>query len=73
MNTTEEIIGNIQGVRASNNDMWMELLRIAARYAPQETADILRKISGRDAMINDLLRELTNELKNHEADGVLHD
>ena len=40
----KKIISNIQKVRSLNNKYWMDILRVAFKYAPIEAAKIIKKI-----------------------------
>jgi hypothetical protein len=71
--TADAIIDEIEKTRASNNKVWMRLVRIASRFAPEAAAEILSIIADNDAKINRLTRQLADELKTHEANGVLRD
>jgi hypothetical protein len=51
-------IDHIQEIRAVNNKLWMDLLRVAAEYAPDETKRILKKINANDKKISKLLGEI---------------
>lgn len=42
----------IKDVRAKNNDLWMEILRIALEARPQETKNVLRQIKNNDKEIS---------------------
>ena len=52
--TPEEItatIDRIQALRAKNNMPWMELMRIAFKYAPEEAAACMMQICDMDQRI----------------------
>jgi hypothetical protein len=53
------MIGQITGIRVSNNQLWMELLAIALESAPERTKEVLRKINQNDRDISALLVELS--------------
>ena len=40
----EDIIGKIEDLRKKNNGNWMDLLRLAFKYSPNEAAEIMSKI-----------------------------
>jgi len=51
----------IKQKRASNNDLWMEVLGIALRVAPDETKKVLRKIRSNDLEISKLTGVIAGE------------
>lgn len=57
-----EIVDRIQLVRESNNRFWCELIRIAIKWAPKETKQILDSIEENDRRVNELWRTLKNKL-----------
>ena len=58
--TDEEIIGEIQEIRAKNNTYWMDVVRLAFRLAPEEARSIFKKIKRCDHDINNLLNQLAD-------------
>ena len=56
-----EIISAIEHVRTANNVNWMDLCRLAFRYAPKEARAIMRRVNSHDNQISDLLKELSDE------------
>lgn len=48
-----EIIDKIQDIRTENNKSWMDILRIAFTYAPDETFLVFKVILQHDKEIND--------------------
>lgn len=58
--TDLQIIDAIQQVRNKNNVNWMDILRIAFKYAPEETREIFKKITDSDDEIGKLSRKLAN-------------
>jgi len=58
---TEEIIKQIQEIRAKNNKSWMDILRLAFRVAPDEAGKIMKEITERDRQINKLTSKLVKE------------
>jgi len=42
----------IKDIRAKNNDLWMEILRIALESRQEETRNILRRIKNNDEEIS---------------------
>jgi len=55
-----EIIDEIQSVRSKNNVNWMDVLRLAFKYAPDEARELQRKITQMDVRITKLAEELAN-------------
>ena len=54
-----KIIDEIEKVRNTNNINWMDILRIAFRYAPEEAKQLMKKINKEDKKISILLKKLT--------------
>ena len=46
-----KIIDKIEGIRKKNNVNWMNVLRLAFKYAPREASNIMSKIYKDDAKI----------------------
>jgi RimJ/RimL family protein N-acetyltransferase len=61
--TDGSIIDAIQQVRNKNNVNWMDILRIAFKYAPEETRDVFKRITDSDDEIGKLSRQLANNEK----------
>lgn len=60
--TDLEIIQEIEKIREHNNKNWMDLVRLAFEYAPNEAKAIMTEINLDDAKITALLEQLaTNE------------
>ena len=57
--TDLEIIDEIEKVRSKNNINWMNILRLAFKYAPDEAREIVSKINSDDQRISDLLKKLS--------------
>lgn len=55
-----EIVDAIQNVRNKNNVNWMDILRIAFKYAPEETRAVFRRITDSDDEIGRLSKLLAN-------------
>lgn len=51
-------IDKIENVRAKNNVNWMDILRIAYKYSPRETVNIMKKIYVSDKKISQLVKTL---------------
>jgi hypothetical protein len=56
-----KIIDQIEKVRSKNNKNWMDILRLAYKYAPREAANILREIYREDKNISSLAKKLTTK------------
>ena len=54
-----KIIKKIENIRKKNNVNWMNLLRIAFKNSPQETAKIMSKIYLDDSKIASLVKKLS--------------
>ena len=54
-----KIIQQIENVRKKNNTNWMDILRIAFRNSPKETAKIMRQIFNEDTKISKLSKKLS--------------
>ena len=55
-----KIIDQIENVRKKDNKNWMDLLRIAFKYAPKETTKVFSQIYKEDRKLNNLARKLKN-------------
>tara|TARA_S200000501_G_scaffold351818_1_gene370073 strand:- start:1842 stop:2030 length:189 start_codon:yes stop_codon:yes gene_type:complete len=53
------IVGLIERTRSKNNKNWMDLLRIALKYSPRESAKVLKKINSNDKKISKLFEQLS--------------
>ncbi len=56
------VISKIENVRKKNNKNWMDILRIAFRYAPNESAKVLAEIYKEDKKLNSLAKQLTKKI-----------
>ena len=54
-----KLIDQIEGIRKKNNKNWMDILRIAFKFAPNQTASVLAQIYNQDKKINRLAKKLT--------------
>ncbi|MDA8701696.1 hypothetical protein N9L95_00590 [Candidatus Pelagibacter bacterium] len=52
------IINKIEKIRSKNNVNWMDVLRLAFKYAPKEASLIMNKINRDDKKISNLLKKL---------------
>lgn len=57
--TDEQIINEIQHIRAKNNEHWMDVVKLAFEKSPEEARSIFKKIKLCDEHVNSLLRELS--------------
>tara|TARA_B100000780_G_scaffold262728_1_gene216081 strand:+ start:348 stop:545 length:198 start_codon:yes stop_codon:yes gene_type:complete len=56
------VISKIENVRKKNNKNWMDILRIAFRYAPNKAAKVLAEIYKEDKKLNSLAKQLTKKI-----------
>jgi len=59
MKKNKIIINKIEIIRSKNNNNWMDLLRLAFKYAPKEAKKILKKINQHDKKISNLFNEIS--------------
>ena len=52
------IINEIQKIRSKNNTNWMNILRLAFKFAPKEASRIMKKINSQDKKISNLIKKL---------------
>ena len=55
-----DLITKIEKIRQKNNGNWMDILKIAFKHSPQETAKVMRNIYSDDNRISKLAKKLTN-------------
>ena len=55
-----DLIKKIEKIRQKNNGNWMDILKIAFKHSPQETAKVMRNIYSDDNQISKLVKKLTN-------------
>ncbi len=53
------IIDEVERVRTRNNVNWMDVLRLAFRYAPDEARELMKKINQEDDRISALFKQLS--------------
>ena len=53
-----KIIGQIKSIRKKNNVNWMNILRLAFKHSPKESAKIMSKIYVDDSRISKLVKKL---------------
>ena len=54
-----KLISQIENIRKKNNGNWMDLLKVAFKYSPKETAKIMSNIYLDDKKISNLVKKLT--------------
>ncbi len=57
-NNKLKIIDHIEAIRGKNNVNWMDLLRLAYKKSPKESAAIMSKIYKDDSKISNLVKKL---------------
>tara|TARA_A100001011_G_C14302277_1_gene841373 strand:+ start:355 stop:537 length:183 start_codon:yes stop_codon:yes gene_type:complete len=58
MKNYKSLVNLIEKTRSKNNKNWMDLLRLALKYAPKESSTVLKKININDKKISKLLKKL---------------
>lgn len=53
-----KVIKQIEKVRKKNNVNWMNILKIAFKYAPLEASKVMKKINTDDKEISNLFKKL---------------
>ena len=53
-----KIISQIESIRKKNNVNWMNILRLAFKHSPKNTAKLMTKIYTDDQKISDLVKKL---------------
>ncbi len=56
-----QTIDYIESVRSSNNMLWMRILKIALKYSPAETKELLRDIKTNDDRISEATGRIIDE------------
>jgi len=54
-----KIINQIQKIRSKNNVNWMDILKLAFKLDPKNSAKIMRRINYDDKKISNLLNKLS--------------
>jgi len=57
----KEELQEIRQIRVKNNDLWLSILEIALRRAPDETKEVLNEIRLNDLMITEIVGEIIDE------------
>lgn len=55
-----KIINQIQNVRSKNNKYWMDVLRLAFKFAPDQASELMKKVNSNDQKISKLVKRLSN-------------
>lgn len=58
MTRHDRIIDKIESVRVNNNVLWMNILRVAIREAPEETKALFKKVQENDLKVVEYSKEL---------------
>ena len=58
-----KVINKIEKVRSKNNVNWMDILRLAFKYAPKEASQLIKKVNSEDKKISLLLSKLSSSEK----------
>ena len=56
-----KLIQKIEKIRKKNNSNWMDILKIAFKYAPNETAKTMAQIYKEDSNISKLTKKLSKK------------
>ena len=56
-----KIINQIQNVRVKNNKYWMDVLKLAFKFAPTQASKIMKKINSNDQKISTLVEKLSKK------------
>ena len=59
MKTKLDLIDRLEEIRTKNNKNWMDLVRLAYKYAPLESAKIMIRIVQNDEKITTVMKELS--------------
>ena len=54
-------INQIQNVRVNNNKYWMDVLKLAFKFAPTQASKIMKKINSNDQKISTLVEKLSKK------------
>ena len=57
---TSKLIKEIENTRAKNNKNWMDLLRLAFKYAQSQAKKVLKEINKNDQKISQLLKKVSS-------------
>ena len=57
-NNNNNIINSIEKIRSKNNKNWMDIMRLSFKFAPKQSARLVKKINEQDKKISELLKKL---------------
>lgn len=60
MKNKNYVINSIEKIRSKNNKNWMDIMRLAFKYAPNQAKALVKKINLHDQKISKLLKKLEN-------------
>jgi hypothetical protein len=60
MKNKNNVIKSIEKIRSKNNKNWMDILRLSFKFAPKQSAILVKKINEHDKKISELLKKLEN-------------
>ncbi len=58
MNKYKKLINKIELIRRKNNKNWMDIMRLAFKFAPKNAKKLVKKINDNDKKISILLSKL---------------
>jgi hypothetical protein len=58
MRNSNNIINSIEKIRSKNNKNWMDIMRLSFKFAPKQSARLVKKINEQDKKISELLKKL---------------
>ena len=58
MRNSNNIINSIEKIRSNNNKNWMDIMRLSFKFAPKQSARLVKKINEQDKKISELLKKL---------------
>lgn len=53
----EPLISRLQEIRSKQNHLWMNIVRIAMKYAPEESRHVFKEIESNDRVITEAIRD----------------
>jgi hypothetical protein len=58
MKNKNNVINSIEKIRYKNNKNWMDIMRLSFKFAPKQSAKLVKKINYCDKKISELLKKL---------------
>ena len=58
MRNNNNIINSIEKIRSKNNKNWMDIMRLSFKFAPKQSARLVKRINEQDKKISELLKKL---------------